>query len=160
MIAALLGLLAAACATEPGPPPTVADIVVRTARDMNPNAEGEPSPVVLRVFRLADPGSFQRAAYDDLFEKDLETLGPDLIGTVDILIEPGSSETFRRTLGQRDLWLGFVVTFHDAETAQWRALAPVAPEAKTAILLEVGPRRISASTIEPATAAAPRTAGR
>jgi type VI secretion system VasD/TssJ family lipoprotein len=104
--------------------------------------------IVIRVFRLADPGAFQKAGYEELFEKDEKTLGTDLVGTVDILIEPGSKETFNRVLTDRDRYLGFVVTYRDSATAQWRALIPLRPRSTTKVDLEVGARGVIASTVE------------
>lgn len=154
IVAATAALAACAGTAPPTPPaPTIATLSIVTADDMNPNDAGKPTPVVVRVFRLAAPTAFQRAAYDDLFEKDEATLGADLVGTVDILVEPGMSETFNRVLGERDRWLGFVVTYRDAESAQWRALVPLRPYETTRVDVEVGRRGIVASTVEPPSAA-------
>ena len=146
--ALLLGACAGKPAAPPPPPPTVATLSISTAKDMNPDGAGQPGPVVVRVFRLADPAAFQNAKYDQLFEDDEKTLGKDLIGTVDILIEPGMAETFDRTLTDRDRWLGFVVTYRDAESAQWRALVPVRPRHNTKVEVEVGARGIYANTVD------------
>lgn len=136
----------AAVASAPAKP-TIAALSISTAQDMNPDGEGKATPVVVRVFRLASAGAFEKAKYDDLFEKDEATLGPDLIGTVDILIEPGMAETFDRTLTERDRYLGFVVTYRDAERSQWRALVPVRQRNITKVDVEVGARGIVATTI-------------
>ena len=144
----LLAACAGRPASPPAPPPTVAALSISTAKDMNPDAQGNASPVVVRVFRLVDPGAFQSAKYDDLFEKDEKTLGTDLIGTVDILIEPGMAETFSRTLTDRDRYLGFVVTYRDADKAQWRALVPVRPRNTTKVEVEVGANAVVANTVD------------
>ena len=151
IVASLLLAGLAGCASKPATPPTpptVATLSIATAKDMNPDGDGKPMPLVVRVFRLADPAAFQKANYDDLFEKDEKTLGTDLIGTLDILIEPGMAETFDRTLTERDRDLGFVVTYRDAEKAQWRALVPLRPRSTTKVEVEVGERGVVASTVD------------
>ena len=149
---AVLTLLGACTTTPevPAPPPvppTIAQLAIATDKTMNPDEKGEGTPVVVRVFRLADPAAFQSAKYGDLFETDEKTLGTDLIGTVDILIEPGMDETFNRVLSDRDRYLGFVVTYRDSDTAQWRALVPITPRETTKVEVAVGPRGVIASLV-------------
>ena len=145
-----LTILVGACASRPAalpaPPPTVAALSISIAKDINPSDEGK--VLVVRVFRLADPAAFQKAKFDDLFEKDEKTLGTDLVGTIDLLIEPGAVEQFDRTLTDRDRYLGFVVPYRNLDKSQWRALVPVRPRGTTKVDVEVGADGVIASTVD------------
>ena len=63
LIAAVgVSLTAAGCGGGP-PPPGSVDLTVTAAPDINPDTAGRSSPVVLRVFHLADPTSFLAADF-------------------------------------------------------------------------------------------------
>ena len=70
--------LLAACAKEP-PPRGVIDLTIKAAPDINPDASGTASPTLIRVYQLASPVKFENADFFLLFEKEKETLGPDLL---------------------------------------------------------------------------------
>src|SRR3546814_3927579 len=90
-------LCLAACAgsrPEPAEPAaTLARLVITSSPVLNPNAEGDAEPVIVRLFRLRNPEGFQRAGFDELAEpRDEKTLGQDLVGTVEFTIYPGQRD--------------------------------------------------------------------
>lgn len=72
-----LAILLAACASSPEPEAVRGRIVVGPA--LNPNAEGRPSPVHVRVYQLQDRDVFVDASLRDLLIRDTETLGGALL---------------------------------------------------------------------------------
>ncbi len=79
--AAGIGVLALLAACAGGPPkPAVAKAQLVVASDVNPDAEGRASPVVVRVYQLKEEGAFNSADFFALFDKEQETLGAEPAG--------------------------------------------------------------------------------
>jgi len=81
--------------TPPAPPPEPTRVVIEieSSADINPNAEGRPSPVVVRIYRLKSAVAFTAADFFSLFEKDKKILGDDYLGKKEIVMEPNGQQT-------------------------------------------------------------------
>ncbi|PWG63269.1 type VI secretion system lipoprotein TssJ [Sediminicurvatus halobius] len=80
----VLGVLAALTVVGCGSTPPSAEIEPVEGRivvgpNLNPNAEGRPSPVYLRIYQLADSVPFTSASFEELADRDREILGASLI---------------------------------------------------------------------------------
>lgn len=139
---ALLGTvaLAGACGGPRPPPPTTVAGRIAAVAEANPDAEGRPSPVVLRLYELRSPGRFQAADYFDLAQRDKEqaTLGPDLKAREEWLLPPGGSVPLERTLDPETRAIGVVAGYRELGGAVWRAVAPVSPGKAHAATVSVG----------------------
>jgi len=84
LAAMLLGMFAAAgCATRA--------TLVRGVAPLNLNAEGESTPVDVRIYMLSDDDAFSRAGYAALWTEPARVLSGDLLGTpMTVTILPGS----------------------------------------------------------------------
>ena len=128
-VAAGLSLLAAACGGGP-PPPGIVELTIRTSDDINPDAAGRASPVVIRVYQLAAPTQFQAADFFQLFDKEQATLGTDLVAREEVTIAPGTMQSLTIPLKPNTLAIGIAVAFRDIDRATWRAVSD-APQNKT-----------------------------
>ena len=69
---------------------TVVELQLQADESVNLDDDGRPSPLVVRVFKLADDRQFQREDFLSLYESAGERLGRDLIGEVQLKeIAPG-----------------------------------------------------------------------
>lgn len=81
----LVGLAATGCARS-------APIKVRGAAELNRNAMGESTPVIVRFFELRRDGRFRNAAFDALWADPSEVLGDDLVrGPDETEVFPGEA---------------------------------------------------------------------
>ena len=117
--------LAACGETILAPSPTIISMSVVAAGDINPNAEGRASPVVLRIYRLTSPAIFNEADFFQLFEEESTTLGTDLLEREELVVMPGSSQVLTREVPDNTTYIGVVANFRDADTAIWRGAAAV-----------------------------------
>lgn len=71
-----------------------------------PNGNGRPSPIVVRLFELKHPVTFENADFFSLYERAKETLAPDLVASEEIELRPGESEHPRpqNALWKQRLW--------------------------------------------------------
>ncbi|MBS1135067.1 MAG: type secretion system-associated lipoprotein [Burkholderiaceae bacterium] len=62
------------------PKPVVVKLTIEASADANPDTRGRPSPVTVKLFELKSSASFEKADFFSLFDRERETLGPELVG--------------------------------------------------------------------------------
>lgn len=128
--------LAGGCAAPP--PPTVVQITVSAAPDVNPDPTGRPSPIVVRIYQLAAPSSFDTADYFKLFEQETATLGADLAGREELRLAPGQAQSLTREMRPTARFLGVAASYRDLQNASWHASIAVPPNVTTPVTASVG----------------------
>lgn len=99
LAAVVLGALVAAlaaCASAPPPAaaparPAAVPLRVEAAPRLNPDDQGRPLSVVLRVYELRAAEPFARAPYEALLRRDTQTLGPSLVTRREVVVAPGDA---------------------------------------------------------------------
>jgi type VI secretion system protein VasD len=127
--------LITACSGSPSP--GIVELTVSAANDINPDAAGRASPVVLRVYQLAAGTQFQAADFFQLFEKETPTLGPDLVAREELTVAPGDTRKLTITLKPNAQTIGIAASFRDIDHASWRAAMDVPPSKKSKLNAEV-----------------------
>lgn len=108
---------------------------IKVDRRANPDANGRPSPLVVRVYELKSLGAFNNADFFALFEKEGETLGGDLAGREEFQLDPGETRPYQRQLQPDTKFIGVVAAFRNLEHARWRQAAPVPAQRSITITL-------------------------
>lgn len=121
--AALFGacVISSAC-TWQSTKPHVAKAQIAASSDVNPNKEGRPSPLHVRVFQLKEPGAFATADYWSLVDAEQETLGASLVQRLELDIDPGERKTFEMQIAPEANVLGVMAEFADYRNARWRVV--------------------------------------
>ena len=127
--------LITACSGSPSP--GIVELTVNAADDINPDAAGRASPVVLRIYQLAAGTQFQAADFFQLFEKEAPTLGPDLVAREETIVAPGDTRKLTIALKPNAQAIGVAAAFRDIDHASWRAVMNVPPTKKTKLKAEV-----------------------
>ena len=91
---------------------TSVEIDFNAYEDANPDADDRASPVVLRVFHLADDRQFEREDFLNLYENAEQRLGKDLLNTT-ILKEfsPGEQRIETLSLSPEVKYIGVLAEF-------------------------------------------------
>jgi type VI secretion system protein VasD len=154
-VSLMFALLLAACAAAPPPPPppTLALNVVGGA-DQNPDPDGHPTPVAVRIYELAGTAAFERADVFALTERTPATLGSDTLGSEEFIVGPGETRAVEHPLKTGVQAIGVVVLFRDIDRAQWRAVAPAAASGPTKLTLQTAGTTVTLAPTAP-TAPAP-----
>jgi type VI secretion system protein VasD len=116
----------AGCAAKPAKPAPVRAQLIASA-DVNPDASGRASPIVVRLFYLRTDGEFASAEFFDLYDKEKEILGESLISREEFVLAPGETRDVEIALNAQARYLGALAAYRDIRGAQWRALTQ-APE--------------------------------
>ena len=109
---------------------------LKAASATNPDLNGRPSPVVVRVYELKALGAFNSADFFSLFERESETLGAELVGREEYDLQPAETRPYRRTLQPDTKFIGVIAAFRDLENSRWRQVAAV--PAKKAVTITIG----------------------
>jgi type VI secretion system protein VasD len=114
-------------AAQPAAPlkPSIAELSFVIDANVNPDASGRPSPVVVRIYELKSIAAFNRADFFSLYERDKEQLGPDLVNRDELPLMPGGKPQAITTLRSDTRYLGVIAAFRDIERARWRASTPI-----------------------------------
>lgn len=122
----LAACLLSACATKP-PKPEPARARLVASEQVNPDASGRSSPIVVRLFQLREDGAFATAEFFDLYGKEKEILGESLVSREEYVLAPGETRELEIPLNAQTRYLGVLAAYRDIRAAQWRALTR-APE--------------------------------
>jgi type VI secretion system protein VasD len=137
LVLAALGL--AACASQP-PKPVVTQATLSASADVNPDSEGRPSPVVVRIYQLKGDAEFNDAGFFALFDNEKATLGENLIMRDERTLFPGQKSPLNVALSPDARFLGVVAAYRDIRSSRWRAVVGV-PE--KSLLKMLAKRRVS-----------------
>ncbi|MDZ7856470.1 type VI secretion system lipoprotein TssJ [Sphaerotilus sp.] len=135
------------------PDPTLLNLQITTTADANPDARRRASPLVLRVYELSGHALFDTADFLALFERDRETLGPEMLGKQEWVMPPGTVRVLDKTLAPEVRHLGIVAGYRDLERARWRLVVPVKAQMRNAVRVRADARAV---TLDPADAGAAR----
>ncbi len=94
---------------------------------MNPDTRGRASPMALRVYVLKTSSGFDTADFFALFDKDVATLGADLIKKEEILLKPGDTQALSFVLSADARAIGILAAYRDLSRAQWRQTITLQP---------------------------------
>jgi type VI secretion system protein VasD len=137
-----LAILLCACAASPKKP-SVAQASITVAADVNPDARGRPSPVVVRLYELKTLASFQNGDFFSLYERSKEVLGGDLLASEEVVLRPGEKKRFERPLQPDTRFVAAVAAFRDLDRALWRASLAIPPNQTVPLTISLKTREIS-----------------
>jgi type VI secretion system protein VasD len=125
----LVGLGLAGCGKSPivlaRPKPATSPLSISASADTNPDANGRPSPVVVRLYQLKADDAFVNAEFFPLFDDDMKVLGPALISRDEYVLAPADHRMVEVAVSDDTKFLGAVAAFRDIRNAEWRVIVPV-----------------------------------
>lgn len=122
---------------KPAPAEAKIDFLAMASPLINPLPDGQPSPVVLRMYLLNGDAAFVNANFRQLWENDAETLGPTVLGKTELVLNPGGVERISADLIEGTVLVAVVVGFRNFEEAKWRAMVPLQGQKKFKLKAEL-----------------------
>ena len=96
--------------------------------DINPDDKKRPSPLFLRMYELKATKQFEKANFIDLFERDSEVLGADLVAKQTLKrLKPGDERTDKFILKPETRFVALVAEFLQYKDAKFKIIIPIAP---------------------------------
>ncbi len=125
LIVITFAILSSACMSTGGEQKVDFSYVIEAADSINPDINGRPSSVVVRVFQLSNQINFENASYDDLFASANNTLGTEFISVDEYLIDPGARKEIEAQISENAKFIGVVVGYRSIDMVTWRTISPV-----------------------------------
>lgn len=129
-------LLLAGCTTlSPFSTMTKLNLTLRSSDQLNPDLNGRPSPVVVRLYELKHPVAFENADFFSLYERPRESLAPDLVSSEELELRPGETVELRLDIARGGRYVGVLAAYRDLPQTRWRYTLPVAAQRLTEVNL-------------------------
>ena len=129
LVSALLILIAGCSSLSPYSSVTKLNLKLTASDQLNPDLNGRPSPVVVRLFELKHPVAFESADFFSLYERSKKTLAPDIVATEELELRPGETLELKLSVEEGSRFVGILAAYRDLSQAQWRHTVQVIPAA-------------------------------
>jgi type VI secretion system protein VasD len=122
-----IGLIVlAGCSTlSPYSELTKLDLTLEGSPELNPDLNGRPSPVVLRLMALEHPVAFENADFFSLYQRPREALAPDLITVEELELRPGETRELKLSVDPDARYIGIVAAYRNLPETRWRYTLPL-----------------------------------
>lgn len=124
---AALVLLAGCSALSPYSHLTKVNLKLTASDKVNPDLNGRPSPVVVRLFELRHPVTFENADFFSLYERAKESLTPDLVAVEELELRPGETVDLKLSVEEGSRYVGVLAAYRDLPETSWRYTVQATP---------------------------------
>ncbi len=100
-------------------------MVLSASANVNPDANGQPLSVVVRVYQLKDKGRLEAADYNAILRSEKETLSDDLLERQERMVQPGTQEMLEIQTNPMANYIGAVALFRNPSGDTWRQIIPI-----------------------------------
>lgn len=137
--------LGTGCSSTPDPTPV--SVMMNADAGINPNENGDPSPIVVRVYELKGVKAFNNASFFD-FDDEAKTLGATLVASREYELTPGSDKTYDAKISSEATHLGVVAGFRNIQTAQWQDSVELKQEKKNKFIIYLTSQAVRIQKVE------------
>ncbi len=132
LASATLGTVGIGCAEDPVVPKKVCDkqwvtLQIYGSGTVNPNENGNPRPVRVRLYQLGNDLKLTNARYDDVLLREKETLGEDVVKADDVTVFPNDLVEIKFERDKAAEFLGGAAFFHQPKGQAWKTFFEFPP---------------------------------
>ncbi|GGO66631.1 type VI secretion system lipoprotein TssJ [Bowmanella pacifica] len=117
---------------------TKADFTMVASTDVNPDINGRPSPILVRLYELRSPGAFNSADFFSLYDKATGELGNDYIRHDDMELKPGQEYQKDIIFDESTRYIGLIAAYRDIDNAVWKRVVELPPDSNSEIRVVLG----------------------
>jgi len=125
---------------------TKVDMRIVAGGDVNPDDNGRPSPVVVRVVELKSPAVFESSEFFALYQDEAQTLGSDLVATEEFEFKPGDVQDMKFALKPESNYVGILAAYRQLDKVNWRLVLPLTIKDKNQLTVLLNRRGIELAT--------------
>ena len=141
LLAALLGL-SGCSALSPYSDMTKLDLTLNGSDELNPDLNGRPSPIVLRLIELKHPVAFETADFFSLYQRPKEVLAPDLVVLEELELRPGETRELKLSVQKDSRYVGVLAAYRDLPESNWRVVIPLQEKERNSSVLTLNAQGI------------------
>jgi type VI secretion system protein VasD len=128
---------------------TKLDLSVEGSEALNPDLNGRPSPIVLRLMALKHPVAFENTDFFSLYQRPREALAPDLITVEELELRPGETRDLKLSVEEGTRYVGVVAAYRNLPETSWRFVIPLEVKGTTRVELALDDEGIRRTGSEP-----------
>lgn len=121
---------------------TKLDLSLTGSQGLNPDLNGRPSPIVVRLIELKHPAAFANGDFFSMYSGAKEALAPDFVTQEELELRPGESRTLKVSTKPGSRYVGVLAAYRDLPDSRWRFVIPLREEARHRVQLHFGAREI------------------
>lgn len=110
---------------------TKLNLTLTASDQVNPDLNGRPSPIVVRLFELKHPVAFENADFFGVYERAKQSLATDMVATEELELRPGETVTLRLGMQGDNHYIGVLAAYRDLLDSRWRYTLQLAAQAVT-----------------------------
>ncbi|WP_395344129.1 type VI secretion system lipoprotein TssJ [Ningiella sp. W23] len=122
LIALAVALLGACASPNPVEKKSSFVYAISASDTINPDINGRPSSVLLRVYQLKSKRNFENARYEDIFSQGQHTLGAEFLSVDEYLIDPNTNMQIELEVLEASRFIGIAVGFRSINATNWRTV--------------------------------------
>jgi type VI secretion system protein VasD len=104
------------------------ELTFKADADINPDANGVSSPLYIRMYELKSDKQFKSADFIDLYERDKQVLGADMLGKQRLKrIVPGEERKKNFVLNKNTRFVGLYAEFQKYRNSTFKVIIPIEP---------------------------------
>jgi type VI secretion system VasD/TssJ family lipoprotein len=104
---------------------TARGVTLSSSELLNPDRNGKPLSVVVRLYQLSGKDKFEQATYQSLQKGDLKVLEGELVSRSEVTLHPNSQEVIKIAPAKNANYIGIMAMFRDPQAQRWRQIIPV-----------------------------------
>jgi len=143
-VMAALAVLSGCSALTPNSDLTKLDLSLQGSDRLNPDLNGRPSPVVIRLLELKHPVAFENADFFSLYQRPKEALSPDMVIQEELELRPGEQRDLKLFVQDGSRYVGVLAAYRDLPESSWRFVIPLQDKAQNRIELMLDEHGIKA----------------
>jgi type VI secretion system protein VasD len=118
-------------------PPRDIGLTLYAASNLNAANDRRPLALVVRLYTLKDPTSFQQAPFDTFTDpaKEKSALGADLLGVREVTLIPGQRYNVTEKVSREAQAFGVVALFRDPAIQRWKFAFDPGKSEKSGIMI-------------------------
>ena len=120
-------LLAGCSSLSPYSTVTKLNLKLTASDQLNPDLNGRPSPIVVRLLELKHPVTFENADFFSLYERAKESLVPDLVASEELELRPGETIELKLSMEEGSRYVGVLAAYRDLPETRWRYTVQITP---------------------------------
>ena len=133
-----------ACSSLPWiSPPTSIDALVVATFEINPDANGRPSPLVVRIYELKSLSAFNDADFFKLYDEEVATLGGDLLSREEFEFTPGEGREIIHNAHEQARFFAVVAAYRNIDQASWRASKALKLNSKNSLIVNIDKQSVT-----------------
>ena len=132
-------------APAPPPPPTRVLWKIEAGANVNPDATGRSSPLLVRIYQLKTLTGFNRSDFFSLYQDDNKALAADLVQKEEFTLRPGDQRALDFEPKPETQALAAIAAFRSLDSARWRATVTLAPHSTNSIVVRLTTNQLDMS---------------